>query len=64
LADQPHLLPGALDLLGLTAVSLGSLAKFYELIGAGRKLLRKGMGYWNRLATAIGSALAAQLEKV
>ncbi len=39
-------------------------AKFYELTPAGRKRLRAEMEGWNRLATAIGSALAAQPEEV
>jgi PadR family transcriptional regulator, regulatory protein PadR len=39
-------------------------AKFYELTAAGRKRLREETASWNRLATAIGSALAAQPEEV
>jgi transcriptional regulator len=39
-------------------------AKFYELTAAGRKRLREQMEGWNRLATAMGSALAAQPEEV
>jgi len=39
-------------------------AKFYELTAAGRGRLREETDNWNRLATAIGSALAAQPEKV
>src|SRR3954463_14978974 len=34
-------------------------AKFYELTSAGRKGLREEVEDWNRLANAIGSALAA-----
>jgi len=37
-------------------------AKFYELTAAGRKRLREETEGWNRLAAAIGSALAAQPE--
>ncbi len=39
-------------------------AKFYELTAAGRKRLREETESWNRLANAIGSALAAQPEEV
>jgi PadR family transcriptional regulator PadR len=35
-------------------------AKFYELTAAGRKRLRQETDGWNRLVTAIASALAAQ----
>src|SRR5499426_4734895 len=35
-------------------------AKFYELTSAGRKRLREEADGWNRLASAIASALAAQ----
>src|ERR1700752_4918253 len=38
-------------------------AKFYELTVAGRKRLREETKGWNRLATAIGCALAAQPEE-
>ena len=39
-------------------------AKFYELTAAGRKRLQKETDGWNRLATAIASALAAKPEEV
>lgn len=39
-------------------------AKYYELSPAGRKRLREQTDGWNRLATAMGSALAAQSEEV
>jgi transcriptional regulator len=39
-------------------------AKFYELTATGRKRLREETNNWNRLATAIGAALAAQPEEV
>jgi len=39
-------------------------AKFYELTTTGRKRLRDETGAWNRLATAMGSALAAQPEEL
>jgi len=38
-------------------------AKFYELTAAGRKRLREETDSWNRLATAIASALAVQPEE-
>jgi PadR family transcriptional regulator, regulatory protein PadR len=37
--------------------------KFYELTTAGRKRLRQQEDGWNRLVTAIGSALKAQPEE-
>ncbi|HWC18481.1 MAG TPA: PadR family transcriptional regulator [Terriglobales bacterium] len=39
-------------------------AKFYELTTEGRKRLREETEGWNRLANAIGSALAARAEEV
>ncbi|HVP46621.1 MAG TPA: PadR family transcriptional regulator [Bryobacteraceae bacterium] len=39
-------------------------AKFYELTSLGRKRLREEAAGWNRLATAIASALAAQPEEI
>jgi PadR family transcriptional regulator PadR len=39
-------------------------AKFYELTAAGRKRLRQETDNWNRLVTAIGSALGTQPEEV
>jgi len=39
-------------------------AKFYELTSLGRKRLREGTEGWNRLAAAMGSALAARPEKI
>jgi PadR family transcriptional regulator, regulatory protein PadR len=39
-------------------------AKFYELTPSGRKRLRQEAKDWNRLVTAIGSALGAQPEEV
>ena len=39
-------------------------AKFYELTPLGRKRLREEMQGWNRLAAAMGSALAAQPEEI
>jgi PadR family transcriptional regulator, regulatory protein PadR len=39
-------------------------AKFYELTPHGRKRLREETDGWNRLASAVASALAAQPEEV
>jgi transcriptional regulator len=39
-------------------------AKFYELTAAGRKRLRQETEGWNRLAEAMGAALAAQPEEL
>ncbi len=39
-------------------------AKFYELTAAGRRRLREETDGWNRLATAIAAALAAQPEEI
>jgi PadR family transcriptional regulator PadR len=39
-------------------------AKFYELTSAGRKRLREETEGWNRLATAIASALAARPQEI
>jgi PadR family transcriptional regulator, regulatory protein PadR len=39
-------------------------AKFYELTSLGRRRLREEAEGWNRLATAMASALAAEPEKI
>ena len=39
-------------------------AKFYELTATGRRRLREETESWNRLATAIASALAVQPEEI
>jgi len=39
-------------------------AKFYELTATGRKRLREETADWNKLVTAIASALAARPEEV
>jgi PadR family transcriptional regulator, regulatory protein PadR len=39
-------------------------AKFYELTASGRKRLREETDGWNRLATAIATALAARPEEI
>ena len=67
LIEQGALYPGLFRLVrqGLLKASWGvsennRRAKFYELTAAGRKRLREETNNWNRLATAIGAALAAQ----
>jgi len=71
LIEQGALYPGLFRLVrqGLLKASWGTSennrrAKFYELTAAGRKRLREETASWNRLATAIGSALASQPEEV
>src|SRR5882757_7157630 len=39
-------------------------AKFYELTASGRKRLREETDGWNRLVTAIASALSAQPQEL
>ena len=68
LIEQGALYPGLVR-QGLLKASWGTSennrrAKFYELTAAGRKRLREETASWNRLATAIGSALAVQPEEV
>jgi PadR family transcriptional regulator PadR len=71
LIEQGALYPGLYRLVrqGLLKASWGTSennrrAKFYELTVAGRKRLREETASWNRLAAAIGSALASQAEEV
>ena len=71
LIEQGALYPGLFRLVrqGLLKASWGTSennrrAKFYELPATGRKRLREETASWNRLATAIGSALGAQPEEV
>jgi PadR family transcriptional regulator PadR len=71
LIEQGALYPGLFRLVrqGLLKPSWGTSennrrAKFYELTVAGRKRLREETQSWNRLATAIGAALASQPEEV
>ncbi len=71
LIEQGALYPALFRLVrqGLLKASWGTSdnnrrAKFYELTATGRKRLREEVEDWNRLATAIGSALAAQPEEV
>jgi PadR family transcriptional regulator, regulatory protein PadR len=70
LVEQGALYPGLFRLVrqGLLRPSWGTSennrrAKFYELTAAGRKRLREETATWNRLATAIASALGAQPEE-
>src|SRR6201996_5215986 len=67
--EQGALYPGLFRLVrqGLLKAKWGvsdsnRRAKFYELTAAGRKRLREETENWNRLVTAIGSALGAQPE--
>lgn len=71
LVEQGALYPGLFRLVqqGLLTTRWGTSennrrAKYYELTAAGRNRLRKETDKWNRLATAIGAALAAQPEGV
>jgi PadR family transcriptional regulator, regulatory protein PadR len=70
LIEQGALYPGLFRLVrqGLLKPNWGTSennrrAKFYELTAAGRKRLRAETESWNRLATAMGAALAAQPEE-
>src|ERR1700740_3698607 len=70
LIEQGALYPALFRLVrqGLLKASWGTSennrrAKFYELTSTGRKRLREETDGWNRLATAIASALAAQPEE-
>jgi PadR family transcriptional regulator PadR len=71
LVEQGALYPALFRLVrqGLLNASWGTSennrrAKFYELTAAGRRRLREEAEGWNRLAAAIGSALAAQVEEL
>ena len=71
LVEQGALYPALFRLVkqGLLKASWGTSennrrAKFYELTAAGRKRLREEAAGWNRLAAAIGAALAARPEEV
>jgi transcriptional regulator len=71
LIEQGALYPGLFRLVrqGLLKASWGTSennrrAKFYELTAAGHKRLREETANWNRLVSAIGSALGAQPEEV
>ena len=71
LIEQGALYPALFRLLrqGLLKARWGTSennrrAKFYELTSLGRKRLREETDGWNRLAAAMGSALAAQPEEI
>ena len=71
LIEQGALYPALFRLVrqGLLKASWGTSdnnrrAKFYELTALGRKRLRAETEGWNRLAAAMGSALAAQAEEL
>ena len=70
LIEQGALYPGLYRLVrqGLLKTSWGTSennrrAKYYELTAAGRERLQEETDNWNRLATAIGAALAARPEE-
>jgi PadR family transcriptional regulator, regulatory protein PadR len=71
LIEQGALYPGLFRLLrqGLLKADWGTSennrrAKFYELTATGHKRLREETESWNRLSTAIASALAPQPEEI
>jgi PadR family transcriptional regulator len=71
LVEQGALYPALFRLVrqGLLKASWGTSdnnrrAKFYELTAAGRKRLREETAGWNRLASAIAAALAANPEEI
>ena len=71
LIEQGALYPGLyrLERQGLLRTNWGisennRRAKFYELTATGRRRLREETESWNRLATAIASALAVQPEEI
>jgi PadR family transcriptional regulator, regulatory protein PadR len=70
LVEQGALYPALYRLVrqGLLKASWGTSdnnrrAKFYDLTAAGRKRLRQEADGWNRLVTAIASALGARPEE-
>src|SRR6202171_1612620 len=69
--EQGALYPALFRLVrqGLLKASWGTSdnnrrAKFYELTSTGRKRLQEETEGWNRLAAAMGSALAAEPEEI
>jgi PadR family transcriptional regulator, regulatory protein PadR len=71
LIEQGALYPGLFRLVrqGLLKASWGTSdnnrrAKFYELTAAGRNRLGEETDAWNRLATAMASALKARPEEI
>ncbi|MGB2664711.1 MAG: PadR family transcriptional regulator [Candidatus Acidiferrum sp.] len=70
LIEQGALYPALFRLVrqGLLRASWGTSdnnrrAKYYELTSAGRKRLREEQDGWNRLVSAMGSALGAEPEE-
>jgi PadR family transcriptional regulator len=70
LAEQGALYPALakLEYQGLLEAKWGTSennrrAKFYRLTAAGRRRLREETQSWNRLATAIATALSANLQE-
>ena len=70
LIEQGALYPGLFRLVrqGLLKATWGTSennrrAKYYQLTAAGRRRLREETEQWNRLAAAIGAALAPQPEE-
>ena len=71
LVEQGALYPGLFRLVrkGLLKSNWGTSennrrAKFYELTPAGRKRLREETDSWNRLVSAIATALSPQPEEI
>jgi PadR family transcriptional regulator PadR len=71
LIEQGALYPGLFRLArqGLLTASWGTSennrrAKFYELTASGRKRFGEETAGWNRLTTAMATALAAQPEEI
>src|SRR5579862_8309710 len=71
LVDQGALYPALFRLVhqGLLKASWGvsdnnRRAKFYELTAPGRKRLKEEADGWNRLASAVATALAARPEEI
>jgi len=71
LVEQGALYPALFRLVhqGLLKASWGvsdnnRRAKFYELTAPGRKRLKEEADGWNRLVSAVASALAAQPEEI
>jgi PadR family transcriptional regulator, regulatory protein PadR len=71
LIEQGALYPALFRLVrqGLLKASWGTSAnnrraKFYELTAMGRKRLKEESAGWNRLAAAMGAALAARPEEI
>jgi PadR family transcriptional regulator PadR len=64
LIEQGALYPALFRLVRQGLSDNNRRAKFYELTTAGRKRFREETEGWNRLATAMSAALAAQAEEI